>query len=75
MRLRVQVVIEPDDDGADSDQQTPVAHEVATIARGDLSVDTLGMQGETVSVKDGYARNFLLPRQLAIAASLRINHF
>jgi large subunit ribosomal protein L9 len=32
-------------------------------------VDNLGTVGETVKVKDGYARNFLLPRKLACQAS------
>ena len=32
-------------------------------------VDHLGAVGDTVEVKDGYGRNFLLPRGLAIAAS------
>src|SRR6202012_956825 len=32
-------------------------------------VDHLGSIGETVEVKDGYGRNFLLPRGLAIVAS------
>jgi len=32
-------------------------------------VDTLGKAGEVVSVKDGYARNFLLPRGLALQAT------
>jgi large subunit ribosomal protein L9 len=32
-------------------------------------VDTLGKAGELVSVKDGYARNFLLPRGLAYPAT------
>ncbi|MBS4728152.1 50S ribosomal protein L9 [Mycobacterium sp. SM1] len=32
-------------------------------------VDHLGSAGETVEVKDGYGRNFLLPRGLAIVAS------
>lgn len=32
-------------------------------------VDHLGSPGDTVEVKDGYGRNFLLPRGLAIAAS------
>jgi large subunit ribosomal protein L9 len=32
-------------------------------------VDTLGEQGEVVQVADGYARNFLLPNQLAIPAT------
>ncbi|OBA60743.1 50S ribosomal protein L9 [Mycobacterium sp. 1100029.7] len=32
-------------------------------------VDHLGTVGETVEVKDGYGRNFLLPRGLAIVAS------
>ncbi|WP_422743478.1 50S ribosomal protein L9 [Mycobacterium sp. WMMD1722] len=32
-------------------------------------VDHLGVAGDTVEVKDGYGRNFLLPRGLAIAAS------
>ncbi|MCK0175942.1 50S ribosomal protein L9 [Mycolicibacterium sp. F2034L] len=32
-------------------------------------VDHLGEPGDTVEVKDGYGRNFLLPRGLAIVAS------
>ena len=32
-------------------------------------VDHLGEAGDTVEVKDGYGRNFLLPRGLAIVAS------
>jgi large subunit ribosomal protein L9 len=32
-------------------------------------VDGLGVPGDVVSVKDGYANNFLLPRGLAIKAS------
>ncbi len=32
-------------------------------------VDNLGKAGELVSVKDGYARNFLLPRGLAFHAT------
>jgi large subunit ribosomal protein L9 len=32
-------------------------------------VDHLGSVGDTVEVKDGYGRNFLLPRGLAIVAS------
>ncbi|NUS42599.1 MAG: 50S ribosomal protein L9 [Mycobacteriaceae bacterium] len=32
-------------------------------------VDNLGVSGDTVEVKDGYGRNFLLPRGLAILAS------
>lgn len=32
-------------------------------------VDHLGSVGDTVDVKDGYGRNFLLPRGLAIVAS------
>jgi large subunit ribosomal protein L9 len=32
-------------------------------------VDHLGTPGDTVEVKDGYGRNFLLPRGLAILAS------
>jgi large subunit ribosomal protein L9 len=32
-------------------------------------VDNLGAPGDTVEVKDGYGRNFLLPRGFAIAAS------
>lgn len=32
-------------------------------------VDKLGRIGEVVTVKDGYARNFLLPRGLAYAAT------
>ncbi|MET4047477.1 50S ribosomal protein L9 [Rhodococcus sp. 1163] len=32
-------------------------------------VDNLGTPGDTVEVKDGYGRNFLLPRKLAIQAT------
>lgn len=32
-------------------------------------VDNLGAPGDTVEVKDGYGRNYLLPRGLAILAS------
>lgn len=32
-------------------------------------VDNLGAPGDTVEVKDGYGRNFLLPRGLAIQAT------
>jgi large subunit ribosomal protein L9 len=32
-------------------------------------IESLGQQGQTVTVKDGYARNFLLPRALAIPAT------
>ena len=31
-------------------------------------VDNLGRRGEIVKVADGYARNFLLPRKLALLA-------
>ena len=32
-------------------------------------VDGLGLEGQTVKVADGYARNFLLPRKLAVPVS------
>ena len=32
-------------------------------------VENLGKRGETVKVADGYARNFLLPRKLALPAT------
>jgi large subunit ribosomal protein L9 len=32
-------------------------------------VDKLGFRGSVVKVADGYARNFLLPKRLAVAAS------
>jgi large subunit ribosomal protein L9 len=32
-------------------------------------VDNLGKRGEKISVKDGYARNFLLPRKLALPST------
>ena len=34
-------------------------------------IDTLGKLGDTVNVKDGYARNFLIPRKLALPATTR----
>jgi len=34
-------------------------------------VDTLGKLGDTVNVKDGYARNYLFPRKLALPATAR----
>ena len=32
-------------------------------------VDNIGRKGDIVRVRDGYARNFLLPRQLALSAT------
>src|SRR3989304_2179831 len=32
-------------------------------------VDNLGQRGDIVKVADGYARNYLLPRKLALAAT------
>jgi large subunit ribosomal protein L9 len=32
-------------------------------------IDTLGSRGAVVKVADGYARNFLLPKRLAVAAT------
>ncbi len=32
-------------------------------------VDDLGARGETVRVRSGYARNYLLPRKLAVEAT------
>ena len=32
-------------------------------------LEHLGRSGEVVKVKDGYARNYLLPRQMAMAAT------
>ena len=32
-------------------------------------VDNLGKRGEIVKVADGYARNYLLPRKLALAVT------
>lgn len=34
-------------------------------------VDNIGSMGDTIEVKNGYARNFLIPRNLAIAATPR----
>jgi large subunit ribosomal protein L9 len=34
-------------------------------------VDNLGTTGEVVTVKDGYARNYLIPRGLAVQATSR----
>ena len=34
-------------------------------------IDNLGNAGDLVMVKDGYARNYLIPRQLAIRADQR----
>ena len=34
-------------------------------------IDTLGRMGDTVNVKDGYARNYLIPRKLALPATTR----
>ncbi|MFI5173358.1 MAG: 50S ribosomal protein L9 [Terriglobia bacterium] len=33
------------------------------------AIEKLGAQGEVVKVADGYARNYLLPKKLALAAS------
>jgi large subunit ribosomal protein L9 len=32
-------------------------------------VDRLGKRGDTITVKDGYARNYLIPRKLALLAT------
>jgi large subunit ribosomal protein L9 len=32
-------------------------------------IETLGRRGEVVKVAAGYARNFLLPKRLAVAAT------
>ena len=49
---------------------------IQVILQGD--VEKLGKSGELVKVRPGYARNFLLPRQLAVPATTaqvnRINH-
>ena len=37
-------------------------------------VDNLGRRGEIVKVADGYARNYLLPRKLALLANGAINY-
>jgi large subunit ribosomal protein L9 len=34
-------------------------------------ISNLGNMGDTVSVKDGYARNFLIPRNMAVPATAR----
>ena len=34
-------------------------------------VEKLGTRGEVVEVKEGYARNFLLPQKLALPAFVR----
>ena len=34
-------------------------------------VEKLGKAGEVVQVKDGYGRNYLIPRQLAVLANVR----
>lgn len=33
------------------------------------TIDTLGEEGDVVKVKDGYGRNFLIPRRLAVPAT------
>lgn len=38
-------------------------------------MDNLGTVGDTVRVKDGYARNYLLPRQLACLATEKNRNF
>ncbi len=38
-------------------------------------IDELGAVGQTVKVKDGYARNFLLPRKLACLATEKNMNF
>ena len=35
------------------------------------TVKTLGQAGDLVNVKDGYARNFLIPKKLALAATTK----
>src|SRR5207244_12101856 len=43
MRLRVQVVIEPDDDEPNGDRPSAVVRDVASIERCELTVDALGI--------------------------------
>jgi large subunit ribosomal protein L9 len=39
-------------------------------------VENLGLVGQTVKVKDGYARNFLLPKKLAcVATKQNLNYY
>jgi len=33
------------------------------------TIDTLGEEGDVVKIKDGYGRNYLLPRKLAVLAN------
>ncbi len=33
------------------------------------TVDTLGQEGDIVKVKDGYARNYLIPKKIAVLAN------
>jgi large subunit ribosomal protein L9 len=53
-----------------------MASTLQVILQGD--VDKLGKSGELVKVKPGYARNYLLPRSLAVRATTaqinRLNH-
>jgi len=32
-------------------------------------IESLGLAGETINVKDGYARNYLIPQKLAYPAT------
>jgi large subunit ribosomal protein L9 len=48
-------------------QPRPEDHDVDVILR--EHVDNLGRRGEIVKVADGYARNYLLPRKLALPAT------
>ena len=53
-----------------------MAHSLQVILQSD--VDNLGKSGELVKVRPGFARNFLLPRSLAVPATTaqinRLNH-
>ena len=48
-------------------QVSRVGHKVSVILRGQL--DNLGYSGQEVQVVPGYARNFLIPKQLAVYAT------
>ena len=40
------------------------------------NIDELGIVGQKVKVKDGYARNYLLPRKLAcVATDKNLNYY
>jgi len=66
---RFQTALAPDGDTSSADNLKKEHEKMKVILLEDVT--SLGSIGDTVNVKDGYARNFLIPRNLAVPATSR----